>query len=273
MVKKILIVFIVIGLCTVMLFACGKEKDKQTNEPTETTSTTEQNATINKPTNTQIVKYETREIDGVTMKFGLTTKSSVENIINGKPSSGDTVTFGNYQYLYNMVFEDSVMATYQKIDGWSVCAVNKTISNTSDIKDELFGIEIKSMNYCFYGCDKLKTANKLPNNLLYANYAFAYCSQLDEIKELPKTIQSAQYMFAFCTSLEEAPRLPEGLLYANNMFEKCTSLSGIINIPKSLETYKDLLNGTINEITIKGTHKNMKDILLSYSNVINGNER
>lgn len=178
--------------------------------------------------------------------------SSVENIKNGKPQTGDTVIIDGYRYMYNVVLENRTTMLTSDMNGWSVVSETHDRKTTEGIKEKIFGIPVKSLNYCFYASSNLTEIKDLPNSVESCVGTFEGCLNVKEVKNLPSSLTNANRMFAYCESLATVSGLPHKLNYADEMFYYCLALQGEITIPNTLESYNNMFKNTRKEIVLLG---------------------
>ena len=92
---------------------------------------------------------------------------------------------------------------------------------------------ITDLNYVFYGCDKLQSANNLPNSIQHLTNSFTNCTNLTSVT-LPTSSSYMYGTFWNCTSLAEAPVIPNSVTDMTYTFRNCTSLINAPVIPSSL---------------------------------------
>ena len=254
--KKTVLMIAIIGLilsvvtiitCLAIEFNKDKNIKDPVTDPTETTQT--EDIEINdSDINIEIENHE--KYGEIQFIYGIT--SSIEKIMNGKPATGDKVIINGYQYTYNIIYAD--LHTHVAVDyhGWSVYSIDKNRKVAEGIEEELFGIPVKSMNYCYKGCEKLETVKEIPKTIESATGAFESCAKLKECCELPEGLTDARNMFAYCTNLMKAPALPNTIQTIDRMFYYCRALSGNVNIPDSVETFNEIFSKTQNDIIVEG---------------------
>jgi hypothetical protein len=261
--KRIIVMLMVMLMLVCSLTAC---KNKKNEEPTTNDSETTQTEDIIINDSDINIDTENHEEYGE-MQFIFGATSSKEKIINGKPEKGDMVIIGGYQYTYNVVLEDLHTTAPMESNGWSVYSIDKSRKVAEGIKAELFGIPVKSMNYCYKGCEQLETVKEIPETIESAKGAFESCAKLQSSCNLPKGLIDARNMFAYCTNLEKAPALPETLKTIDRMFYYCRTLSGDINIPQNIETFSEVFSKTQKEIFVIGNGQIIETIVNEFWNV------
>lgn len=259
------------GLCMMacLLTACGnKEEGKTPVTPSESTKVeveTETEPTINK--SDAVVENEKNDTYGdIQFIYGAT--SSKENIINGKPAIGDVVIIDGYQYTYNIVLADEHTEIETDFNGWSVYSIDKTRKTVDKIEEELFGIPVKSINYCYKGCEELTEVKTMPSNIESAVGAFESCAKLKTVCNLPEGLIDTRNMFAFCVELTGIPNMPTTLKTVDKMFYYCMALTGEFSIPESVETFNNIFGKTQNEIKITGKEDVVETITRAQWNVV-----
>ncbi len=256
------IVLLVIGIAAFFLLKPSNNTDTpETTNPEETTQTEE---IINKDeVNVEIDNIE--EYGEIQFIYGPT--SSKENIINSNPADGDIVIMNGYQYTYNTIFVDQYTTMKSDIGGWSVYSIDKNRKVAEGIRETVFGIAVKSMNYCYKGCENLETVKEIPATIETANGAFESCAKLTTCSALPNGLTDARNMFAYCTNLKTAPQLPETLKTIDMMFYFCRNLTGHVNIPTGIETFNKVFERTQEEITVSGDENIIEIITREFWNV------
>jgi hypothetical protein len=253
-------------MMTCMLTACGNKK-------VDTTPVTPPSESIQEETTQTINKSDINVENDVHEKYGdiqfvYGATSSKENIINGKPVAGDMVVLNGYQYTYNMVLADEHTKVKTEFNGWSVHSVDKTRTVADNIEEELFGIPVKSINYCYKGCEELKEVKSIPATVETAVGAFESCAKLEIVCNLPNTLTDTRNMFAFCVALKGVQNLPNGLKTTDKMFYYCVELVGEFNLPDTIETFDNMFGKTQKEITITGNKDVVETISRAQWNVI-----
>ena len=137
------------------------------------------------------------------------------------------------------------------MNGWSATSEIRDRTTTEGIQKEIFGIPVKSLNYCFYASSKLTDIKDLPNTVESCVGTFEGCISIKNIDKLPSSIIDARRMFAYCENLKNIS-LPSKLKYTDEMFYYCLSLEGDINIPDTIETHSNMFKKTTKKITLKG---------------------
>ena len=100
------------------------------------------------------------------------------------------------------------------------------------------------------------------------NDTFVGCTEMTVAPVIPDTVTMMQGTFNRCSSLEKAPVIPQSVNFLVGTFCDCTSLTGdlVIN-SNSLNVTEACLEGTVNEIVLKGTCPQLAQIAAQYSNV------
>ena len=264
--KKIILVMSVLCLFACLMTACSKKTPDtpDISTPNESQTTEKTDEIINE----NDVNIETEEDEkGGEMQFIYGATSSKEKIESGNPETGDVVICDGYEYTYNIILVDQYTTMPIDMNGWSVHSVDKERKVAEGIKDELFGIPVKSMNYCYKGSEQLEMVKSMPKYIESAVGAFESCAKLVECCELPVSLSDARNMFAYCTSLQTAPQLIDTLKAIDKMFYYCRALTGHINIPDSIETFNGLFDKTTETITIAGKDDIVETITREYWNV------
>ena len=260
-------IMIIATTCMVscMLTACGNKKvDTNPTTPSESIQEEINTPTINKSDiNIEDVMHE--KYGDIQFIYGAT--SSKENIISGKPVAGDKIILNGYQYTYNMILADEHTNIKTEFNGWSVYSTDKNREVADGIEEELFGIPVKSMNYCYKGCEKLKEVKFIPATVETAVGAFESCAKLEKTCDLPEKITDARNMFAFCVALKNAPKLPDGLKTVDKMFYYCVEMTGEIKIPDTIETFDSMFGKTQKEIIVTGDETMVNTITRAQWNV------
>lgn len=264
--KKSIIAFI-LSIC---MFAClltGCKNNQQPETPTEQTQ-----VSVKIPEGKIFKDYPLNSATEKT-KLGETTflyhnLSSVENIKLGNPLPGDVVIVDDIKYIYNVILESRDVPIYSNINGWSAVSINQETKTTQNLKPDIFGVPVKSINYCFYLHKNLTDVKNLPNSVESANSAFESCYNITTVDSLPTSLKNAKRMFAHCEQLKTLPQLPEQIEHIDEMFYYCTNVGGKINIPNSVLSFTNLFKYTTQDIVISSNHPYLLSITKPYVNVI-----
>jgi hypothetical protein len=251
--NKLLYILVLIIVCFCTLIGCnkGEEKKEENKEekPVPTFSYTIPDGQEYSQNQNKTYKEKT-EYGETEFLYGRL--SSVEDIKSGKPQIGDTVIIDGYRYIYNVILADRTTMLTSQMNGWSVVSDTYDRKTTEGIKDKVFGIPVKSLNYCFYASSNLNEVKDLPDTVESCVGTFEGCIGIKEIKTLPTSLVDARRMFAYCEGLSKSPQLPEKLEKTDEMFYYCIELEGEINIPKSINTYSNMFKNTRKGITLLG---------------------
>lgn len=187
--------------------------------------------------------------------------------------AGYEYVYGALPYLDQYLTEDGVkfVHLYNKQDdmiGWSVNVYDSGIESCGELRAEVNGIPVVNMDYCYYGCEKIKDFSEIPESITSMKGAFGRCSLLDEMPELPEglismknafegcsiktvsdipaTVKDMSGAFMLCTSLREVGDIPKGVENMQNAFNRCSSLETVGIIPESVQDLSYCFTGCSN---------------------------
>lgn len=143
--------------------------------------------------------------------------------------------------------------------GWSVNVYDSGIEFCGGIRNEINGVPVINMDYCYYGCEKLKNFSEIPNSIVSMNGAFGRCYLLEKMPELPEGLISMSGTFEQCgfTEISNIPTPVEDLSYA---FMDCKSLKVAEDIPNGVESMQGTFNGCSDLKTVGVIPESVKDI-------------
>lgn len=261
--KKIISIFILILTIFGILTGCNKDNSEESTIPTFAPEVLEDGQRYNQGT-TKTYEEKT-EYGDTCFIYGKT--SSVEKIKEGMPEIGDIVIIDDYRYIYNVVLEDRSLPMVSDMNGWSVISKTYDRTTTEGLRKELFGIPVKSINYCYYASSDLTEIKDLPDTIETAVSTFEGCSKIKKIEKLPPPLINAKRMFAYCEKLESFPVLPDNIKNIDEMFYCCISAKGEINIPNTVKSFNNVFKNTKKEIILTGNDETIKKITAQVPNV------
>lgn len=144
----------------------------------------------------------------------------------------------------------------ENLDGWSVCVYDSEIESCGELRSEINGIPVVNMDYCYYGCEKVKDFSEIPDFIVSMKSAFGRCFLLEEMPELPEglinmsmafeqckfteisniptTVKNMSFAFVDCKNLESAGDIPDGVENMQGSFNGCRALKTVGVIPESV---------------------------------------
>ena len=249
--KCTFISFLVVLIC--FLCSCNKDENKQPNIEVSSIGNT----------GIQIAETEYGET-----RFVCVNGSSVDKIVSGNPHIGDAVSIDGYYYVFNKIaIQKGKYEPKEDLDGWSVISMKEDRVTTDGIIENLFGKDVKSMNYCFYGHQNIKELKEIPKTIESADSAFIFCSGLKTVSFSSEKLTNANRMFLHCEKLETVENLPDSIVEADSMFRYCLSLKGKVYIPQNIEYFNNIFEKTENVIRITGSSEKIQYICAAYNNV------
>ena len=99
---------------------------------------------------------------------------------------------------------------------------------------------IKTCQFMFDGCYKLKYPSAIPVGVVNCESMFDGCKRLKYSPKIPEGVKNCYGMLKDCGSLKYPPTIPEGILYCNKMFLGCLSLKRKPVFPPNADTTKAL---------------------------------
>ena len=168
----------------------------------------------------------TKDTEGATF-----TKS--DGVTPGDPDNleaGDIVIYGDYEYRYNMHPVTAVVplngwVADNELNGWHVVRHNTDLISAGELCGTIYGKPLVSMQYTFFGCQKLVSAPAIPKGVTNMIGTFYFCSSLTESPVIPDGVTTMEKMFYLCTSLIKAPAIPKGVTNMYSTFYLCSSLA------------------------------------------------
>ena len=143
---------------------------------------------------------------------------------------------------------DKQYSTVMKKTNYSVTTIvgGPFINNTiieKVIFENAVAYEENSMEYAFYGCEKLREINIIPIDVTNMKCTFYNCTSLKNIPSLPNNVTNLEAAFGY-TKITESPKIPEGVTNLNSTFAY-TPIIESPTIPSSVKnmnyTFKDYL--------------------------------
>lgn len=179
-------------------------------------------------------------------------------LIPEAPTTGDTFTYGDYEYTYDaskggwmVVVLDKTKAKYGEIltniNGANITALISTFDGCSALTSE--GVPsipntVTDMQKTFAKCSSLVDASKIviPERVTNLFGAFSTCANLTTPPDLSKatSVKNMSWMFTACSKLATAPVIPESATNLHGCFNICTSLTSAPIIPQEAVTLGNL---------------------------------
>ena len=179
-----------------------------------------------------------------------TTSSDIKPVGGDSGGSGQKLTFGDFEYIYNETLggieitkykgNDEIVSVPAEIDGENVIKIGDySFLNHEGLKNITIpdGVTEVGKN-AFYGCSVL-TSVTLPDSVTsIGDYAFFRCGKLVDI-EIPKNVTYiGKHAFYFCYSIKSLV-IPEGVtVIETGVFDHCQQLTSI-TIPNGVTRIGD----------------------------------
>ena len=218
--------------------------------------------------------YRGLTINDKTEGVTYTDKDGNAKALTDKPEDGDIVIYGDYEYRYNMVWNEQ-WVTIAEINmtgmlnfenGWGVRVVDDTKSEYSELCGVILGENVTNMTGTFYMCESLVEAPKIPSGVTYMLGAFYGCISLVEISEIPDSVINMTTTFYECTSLVEAPEIPGSVISLEATFANCTSLVEVPKISHGVKSMGNTFSGCTNLVNVSEIPGSVNNLTPTFEN-------
>lgn len=129
----------------------------------------------------------------------------------------------------------------ESLEGWSVSVYDSEIESCGELRNTINGLPVVNMDYCYYGCDKIKVFPEIPDSIVSMKGAFGRCSLLKEMPELPEGLIDMSGAFEQC-NFKEISNIPTTVKDMSGAFMLCTELKAVGDIPNGVENMQDSFN-------------------------------
>lgn len=166
------------------------------------------------------------------------------------PANGDVFVYGDYEYRYRYVLNDSCDAfilQQQGPFGWCVSVRDRTKDSYGQMVSYICSQPVICLSNTFRNCTNLEDASNinLPSTIETMSNTFRDCSKLTATPEIPDGVTNLYHAFQN-TKITVAPTLPSQAGYIQGMFQGCTALTDISKlgaIPSSVWDMANLFYG------------------------------
>lgn len=185
-----------------------------------------------------------------------------------------------YEYAYasevqidRVLTEDDGYFTHyfipqEELTGWCVAVKDRQQESYGELRSEICGMPVLTLDFCFFGCENMIEAPVIPNTVTSMEAAFSWCHSLEKMPQLPEGIVNMGNAFEQCSSITKISSIPTTVKDLSFAFAECKALTEVGDIPDGVENMQGAFNQCIALKTVGIIPESVKDLSYTFAGCV-----